>query len=336
MGFSMDQLQISVVVSVYNEEEMIGLFWNELSAEIGRNDIPWNFEVIFVNDGSTDNTASLLDELSAKNKNVKVIHFSRNFGHECTMLAGIDHAGGDAVICMDSDLQHPPSCLKDMIRAFSEGAEVVTMKRVSNGNKAFGANITSRIFYRLINSLSDYKFEPHASDFFLVSARVAKIIARQYPERTRFLRGLIQSVGFRQASLEYSSPERAAGKSKYSLSRLFFLSFSAIASFSHIPLRLGLGIGLIFGFISFLIGAYSIAMHFLGSPMSGYTTIVVLLSFGFALMFVVMGIIGEYIGYLFSEAKKRPLFIIDRVSVHKDHARIADRVEKKEKLSGPD
>lgn len=332
----MDQLYISLVVSVYNEEEMIRLFWNQLSGEIGRKEMPCKFEVIFVNDGSTDNSASLLDELAAGNKNVKVIHFSRNFGHECTMLAGIDHAGGDAVICMDSDLQHPPSCLKDMIRAFSDGAGVVTMKRVSSENKAFGGNIASRMFYRLINSLSDYKFEPNASDFFLISARVAEIIARQYPERTRFLRGLIQSVGFRQVSLEYSSPERAAGKSKYSLSRLFFLSFSAIASFSHIPLRLGLGIGLIFGLLSFLIGAYSIVMHFLGNPMSGYTTIVVLLSFGFALMFVVMGIIGEYIGYLFSEVKKRPLFIIDRISGHKDHAGTIDRNKMKEKLSGPE
>jgi polyisoprenyl-phosphate glycosyltransferase len=327
----MDQIQVTIVVSVYNEEEVINLFWNELSKAIHQADLPAKFEVIFVNDGSTDNTASMLDELSAGNENVKVIHFSRNFGHECTMLAGITHAGGDAVICMDSDLQHPPSCLKDMIRAFSEGAGVVTMKRVSSENKAFFAKFTSRMFYRLINSLSDYKFEPDASDFFLVSARVAEVITRQYPERTRFLRGLIQSVGFRQVSLEYSSPERPAGSSKYSLSRLFFLSFSAIASFSNIPLRLGLGIGLIFGLISFLIGAYSIARHFLGSPMSGYTTIVVLLSFGFALMFVVMGIIGQYIGYLFSEVKKRPLFIIERVSGIKDHARVTDQDTMKQK-----
>jgi polyisoprenyl-phosphate glycosyltransferase len=316
----MDSISYSIVVSVYNEEEMIGLFWEDLSRIIENEENSGKYEVIFVNDGSTDTTPMLLDEISSKVSNVRVIHFSRNFGHESTMLAGISHSGGDAVICMDSDLQHPPSCIGEMISAFEGGAEVVTMKRVSRENEGFITRFTSRMFYNLINSLSKYRFEPNASDFFLLSSRVAGIIAREYPERTRFLRGLVQSVGFRQATLEYNSPERAAGKSKYSLSRLFLLSFSAIASFSHIPLRLGLGVGLVFGLISFLIGAYSIAMHFLGSPMSGYTTIVVLLSFGFALMFIVMGIIGEYIGYLFNEMKNRPLFIIERITEHKSRA----------------
>ena len=314
----MYHVNVSIVVSVYNEEEMIGLFWEDLNKVIINNkDLFQNWEVLFLNDGSTDNSALLLDEISAGDKNVKVIHLSRNFGHEAAMYAGISHARGDAVICMDSDLQHPPACLINMIEEYNRGVEVITMKRKHSEDEGLMKKIASQIFYRIINRLSDSTFEPNASDFFLVSKRVAGIVVEQYGERTRFLRGLIQTVGFRKTSLDYISPKRPAGKSKYSISYLFFLSLSAIASFSHIPLRLGLGIGVLFGLFSFIVGAYSLIMYFLGDPLSGYTTIVLLVSFGFSLLFIIIGIIGEYIGYIFSEVKKRPLFIIDRISEQK-------------------
>jgi len=314
----MYHVNVSIVVSVFNEEEMIGLFWEDLNKVIINNkDLFQNWEVLFLNDGSTDNSALLLDEISAGDKNVKVIHLSRNFGHEAAMYAGISHARGDAVICMDSDLQHPPACLINMIEEYNRGVEVITMKRKHIEDEGFMKKIASQIFYRIINRLSDSTFEPNASDFFLVSKRVAGIVVEQYGERTRFLRGLIQTVGFRKTSLDYISPKRPAGKSKYSISYLFFLSLSAIASFSHIPLRLGLGIGVLFGLFSFIVGAYSLIMYFLGDPLSGYTTIVLLVSFGFSLLFIIIGIIGEYIGYIFSEVKNRPLFIIDRISEQK-------------------
>jgi polyisoprenyl-phosphate glycosyltransferase len=311
----MYHVNVSIVVSVYNEEEMIRLFWEDLNKVTCSNkDLFQNREVLFINDGSTDNSALLLDEISAGDSNVTVIHLSRNFGHEAAMYAGISYARGDAVICMDSDLQHPPSCLINMIEEFNRGVEVVTMKRKHGEDEGFIKRFASQIFYRIINGLSDSTFEPNASDFFLISKRVAGIVVEQYGERTRFLRGLIQTVGFKKTSLDYVSPGRQAGTSKYPISRLFFLSLSAIASFSHIPLRLGLGIGVLFGLFSFIIGAYSLVMHFFGDPWSGYTTIVVLLSLGFSLLFIIIGIIGEYIGYLFNEVKQRPLFITDRIS----------------------
>ncbi len=314
----MYHINISIVVSVYNEEEMIRIFWEDLNNVIRSNkELFQNREVLFINDGSTDNSALLLDEISAGDNSVTVIHLSRNFGHEAAMYAGISYARGDAVICMDSDLQHPPECLINMIEEFNRGFEVVTMKRKHGEAEGIMKKFASKIFYRIINGLSDSKFEPNASDFFLISKRVAGIVVEQYGERTRFLRGLIQTVGFKKTSLDYVSPGRQAGKSKYPFSRLFFLSLSAIASFSHIPLRLGLAIGVLFGLFSFIIGAYSLVMHFLGNPWSGYTTIVVLLSFGFSLIFIITGIIGEYIGYLFNEVKQRPLFIIDRISEKK-------------------
>jgi polyisoprenyl-phosphate glycosyltransferase len=312
---AMDHVDLSIVVSVYNEDEVIGIFWKELSSEIKRNhDFFENHEVIFVNDGSTDKTGVLLDDISASGQNIRVLHFSRNFGHEAAMLAGIEHASGDAIICMDSDLQHPPSYLTEMFTMYKQGYEIVNMKRIDRGDGKFLMNLCSKSFYRILNRLSGSNFEPDASDFFLISGRVAKIIFEQYGERTRFFRGLIQNVGFKKTSIEYVSPRRPAGNSKYSITRLFFLSFSAIASFSHIPLRLGLGIGILFGLFSFIVGIYSIIMYFSGDTVSGYTTLVVLLSFGFSLLFIVIGIIGEYIGYIFTEVKKRPMFIIDRIT----------------------
>jgi polyisoprenyl-phosphate glycosyltransferase len=317
----MCHVNVSIVVSVYNEEEMIGLFWEDLNKVIMNNkDLFQNWEVLFLNDGSSDNSALLLDEISAGDKNVKVVHLSRNFGHEAAMYAGISHARGDAVILMDSDLQHPPACLIKMIGEFNRGVELITMNRKYEENDGFMKNLASQIFYLILNRLSDSTFEPNASDFFLVSKRVAGIVVAHYGERTRFLRGLIQTVGFRKTSLDYVSPRRPAGKSKYSISHLFFLSLSALASFSHLPLRLGLGIGVLFGLFSFIVGSYSLIMYFLGDPISGYTTIVVLVSFGFSLLFIIIGIIGEYIGYIFSEVKKRPLFIVDRISEQKSAA----------------
>lgn len=308
----MSQL-ISVVVSVYNEQESLFLFWDAIKYLLQPEGQETRYEIVFVNDGSTDASASILDSLVLQSDCVRVVHFSRNFGHEAAMLAGICHAKGDAVICMDSDLQHPPTILPDMVARFSQGDEVVTMVCNRRADGGLRKRITSKFFYWIINKLSDGQFEPNASDFFLISKRVAQIVTTSYPERTRFLRGLIQSVGFQKSTIEFEAPARVAGKSKYSLTKLFFFSLSAIASFSHVPLRLGVALGFIFGMLSLLVGFYSLVMKFLGEPFSGYTTLVVLLSFGFSLLFIVVGIIGEYLGYIFNEVKHRPPYIVDRV-----------------------
>ncbi len=308
------QKKISVVVSVYNEEDVVVSFWSELSRVIKQqNKLGFGFEVIFVNDGSSDKTPDLLNGIASGTQAAKVIHFSRNFGHEAAMLAGIEHAAGDAVICMDSDLQHPPSEIPLMTERFTEGSEIVTMTRDHRSGGGWMRKLGSTVFYRAINLLSKGDFEPMASDFFLISKRVAGLIVNNYREKTRFLRGLVQSVGFKKSSLTYIAPRREAGKSKYSFFRLFLLSLSAIATFSHMPLRLGLGLGVLFGGFSMAVGIYSIIMKFAGQPFSGYTTIVLLMSFGFAMLFIVIGIIGEYIGYIFTEVKNRPVYIIDRI-----------------------
>ncbi|MDX9769620.1 MAG: glycosyltransferase family 2 protein [Tenuifilaceae bacterium] len=306
----------SVIVSVYNEEPVIPLFWDELSNTL-QHLKGYTFEVIFVNDGSSDKSDELIDHIVNANQNTKAIHFSKNFGHEAAMLAGLENAQGDFVICMDSDLQHPPSCIEQMVGKASEGYEVVTMVRNHRADGGLRKRLTSGLFYWIFNKLSHGQIEPNVSDFFMISKRVAGVVTSKYPERTRFLRGLIQSVGFKKASIPFVAPNRAAGHSKYSLTRLFFFSLSAIATFSHIPLRLGLAIGLLFGGFSFVVAIYSVVMKFLGEPFSGYTTIVVLISLGFSLLFIVIGIIGEYIGYIFNEVKGRPTYIIDRINEQK-------------------
>ena len=211
--------KLSLVISVYNEEAVLEKFYNafcniEQDLKYGGN------ELIFVNDGSTDASMNILEVIAQQNKNVRVISFSRNFGHEAAMIAGIDHAAGDVIICMDADLQHPLECIAPIMAKFEEGYEVISMVRTSNKSAGAIKNFTSRAFYRVINALSDQvKLEENASDFFAISSRVADVLRTNYREKTRFLRGYVQSVGFRKTTLEYTAAERAGGASHYTLKK---------------------------------------------------------------------------------------------------------------------
>jgi glycosyltransferase involved in cell wall biosynthesis len=300
---------LSVVVSVYNEEKSLEIFWNETERHLRELDV--KYEVIFVNDGSNDRSKDILRKISLNNKNIKVISFSKNFGHEAAMIAGIDYSRGDAVICMDADLQHPPSKIGEMAQKCREGYEVVTMMRKANEDADLIKKATSYLFYRILNMLSVVQLEPNASDFFLVSRKVANVIKDGFLERARFLRGLIQVVGFRMTSIEFSSSRRVAGETKYSLWKLFVFSVTAIVAFSNIPLRLGIFFGVLVGFLSIMVGVYSVVMKAMGYVITGYTTIVVLISFLMAVQFFILGIIGEYIGFIFNESKKRPIYIVE-------------------------
>lgn len=301
---------LSLVVSVYNEEAVLHMFFDAFLAF--QKNIPWNVELIFANDGSSDRSREILDEIAAANPFVKVIHFSRNFGHEAAMIAGIDHATGDGIICMDADLQHPLECIPGIIEKFEEGYEVISMVRTANKSAGTIKNITSSAFYKLINALSEQaKFEENASDFFALSNRVAKVLKENYREKSRFLRGYVQSVGFKKTTLEYEAAERAGGVSHYSLKKLLKFSISTIVTFSDLPLKLGIYAGLCCSLLGFITLIYTI-FTFHGAP-SGYATIVTLISFLFAALFIVIGIIGEYIAILFAEMKDRPIYIIDEI-----------------------
>lgn len=305
--------KISIVVSIYNEEEVLPNFLSEVEKTVSS--LKVRAELVFVNDGSVD--GSLLKLKSWKEQSsidVKIISFSRNFGHEAAMICGIDHATGDAVVCMDSDLQHPPQLLGEMLESYQNGNEIVTMIRQKREDNSWIKNWFSRRFYGLINRLSEYQLDESASDFFLISKSVAEVLRNDFRERNRFLRGFIQIIGFSKTSLQYVAPKRPAGQSKYSFFRLLKLSANAIISFSKMPLYLGIYIGLLFAFFSLALGVYTIWQFVFGStPPSGYTTIVLFISLSFSVLFILIGIIGTYVGYIFEENKRRPIYIIKNI-----------------------
>ena len=303
--------KLSVVVSVYNEEKALREFYKETNKILEQiKNSGWEHELIFVNDGSADNSLSILEELAKEDHDVKLISFSRNFGHEAAMIAGIDHSTGDGIICMDADLQHPPECIPKIIEKFDAGYEVINMVRTKNESAGLIKNITSSGFYWLINHISDVHFEPNASDFFAISRHVAQVLTDNYREKVRFLRGYVQNVGFKKTNIEYEARARVAGESKYSIKKLFIFSINTILCFSNMPLKLGIYAGVFSAALGVLVMVYTLCTR-QGAP-SGYATIVVLLCFMFAMMFLLIGIIGEYIAILFTELKDRPVYIVEK------------------------
>lgn len=309
--------KISIIVSVYNEEAALDRFYK--AAKPIFDHLSWDYELLFVNDGSTDRSMAILREFAKDDTKVKVMTFSRNFGHEAAMLAGLDHASGDALVCMDSDLQHPPECVAQIIEKLEEGYEVINMVRTQNKSAGFLKNITSDGFYKVINTISDVKLLANASDFFAITDQAAQVLRENYREKVRFLRGYVQNIGFNKTNIEYEARPRVAGESKYSIKKLFKFSVNTILCFSDLPLKLGIYSGIFVGFIGLLVminTIYDWAMQ--GTP-SGYATIVVLMCFMFAMLFVVVGIIGEYIAILFMELKDRPIYIVKDRQNMEDH-----------------
>ena len=299
---------LSIVVSVYNEAEVVDTFHENIHHVLQSNDL--EYELIFVNDGSSDSSQAILDRLAGRNKNIRLLQFSRNFGHEAAMIAGIDYAVGEAIICMDADMQHPPLKIPEIYNRYKNGdVDIINMVRIEKEK-----NIKSKLFYFFINKISPLRLEPNASDFFLISARVAKILRNDYRERVRFLRGFIQIIGFNKATIQFELEARKAGESKYPIRKLLSLSVTAVATLSKLPLKAGIYIGFISALFSIALVMYSIFMKFIDQPVPGYTTIVVFMGIMFSMQFFILGIIGEYIGFLFDEQKGRPLYIVDKLT----------------------
>lgn len=303
--------KISVVVSVYNEELSLREFY-ETTIPILEN-VTWDYELIFVNDGSADGSIHLLRQFAQENKKVKVVDFSRNFGHEAAMIAGIDHAEGDGIVCMDADLQHPPESIPEIIGRFEEGYEVISMIRTKNADAGPVKRLTSSIFYRVLNAMSPVKFENNSSDFFALAKCVADVLRKDYREKIRYLRGYVQSVGFRKTTLEFEARSRVAGESKYSLRKLLNFSINALCSFSDMPLKLGVYSGCFVALMGVILMIFTIVNKFVNGTPAGYATIIVALCFMFAVTLIVIGIIGEYIAILFAETKDRPIYIVREV-----------------------
>lgn len=304
---------ISIVIPVFNEEPILEIVWESIKNTLSYNN--FDAEVIFVDDGSTDSSLKILGNLKENEPDtLKIISFTKNFGHESAMIAGIDHATGDCIICMDADMQHPPELIPKMVEKYNEGFHIVNMIREKREDNSWLKNKFSTFFYRFINRLSEYELHENASDFFLISKTVAQTLRTNFRERNRFLRGFIQIIGFEKTTISFVAPKRIGGESKYSFLKLLKLSVNAVVSFSKTPLYLGIYIGMIFALFSVILAVYSIYVYFFGNtPPSGYTTLVLFMSISFTLLFFLVGIIGIYVGYNFDENKQRPLYIIKKI-----------------------
>ncbi len=296
---------ISIVIPVFNEEDNVRNIYQKVKEQLA----DFNYEFIFVNDGSLDNTEKTLNNLISHDKKVKLINLSKNFGHQIAITCGLDYAEGDAAIIMDADMQDPPALIPKMIIKWKKKYDVVYGIRVSrNEDNLFKKNI-AHIFYGLLNLLSGTKIPANVGDFRLISKRVI-LTLRETREYQRFLRGIIAWVGFKQTGVEFVRPNRYAGKSKYTPIKMFKLALDAIFSFSYFPLRIAslLGLATALGAIVFIF--YTLYLQTGGTTVKGWSSTIVIMLFLGSIQLTAIGIIGEYLGRIYEEVKKRPLYII--------------------------
>jgi glycosyltransferase involved in cell wall biosynthesis len=298
---------ISIVVPAYNEEACLPLLIDELSGIL--KEMPYRYELIIVDDGSSDNTFGIVREYSGKLPFVKGISLSRNMGHQSALDCGLNHARGDAVISMDADLQHPPALIPELIRKWEEGYDIVSTSKTPHENVPFLYSFFSRIFYRIFNRFSQIKLTPDGSDFRLLSRRSLKAVLSM-KEYHKFYRGMVQFVGFRSTAIEFQVQKRAAGNRKYTFRKSLRLASDGLVSFSEFGLKIPFFLGIIV--IAFITGylLYNLAgfLFFDFTFERGWTSIMVMIILSMGLQFLFIGMLGLYIGKIFIETKKRPVY----------------------------
>lgn len=303
---------VSVVISAYNEGESVNELHKELSKVMKALPLK-DYELIFVDDGSSDDTYAKCQKLQSKDKHVKIVHLRRNFGHEIAMTAGMDHAKGEAVVFMDADLQHPPFYIKEMVKYWQEGTDIVLTKRVENQATSKFYDFCAAAFYKILNFLSDTKIPAKTPDFRLIDRSYIDFL-KKFNEHDRLFRGLLSWAmpNDKVKVIDFVAPDRFAGVSKYNFRKSLALAFNSIVQFSTKPLRMSIYLGLITAFISGILGLYVIVEHFvLKNPTPGYATIMTTVIFLGSIQLIVLGIIGEYIGKIHMEVKGRPLYIAE-------------------------
>jgi len=305
---------LSVVAPVFNEAECLPEFFRRMLAVLDA--LPMRAELIFVDDGSTDTSPAALSELARTDERVQIVSLSRNFGHQVAVSAGLDHTAGDAVVVIDSDLQDPPELIPRLVEEWEGGSEVVhAVRTMRHGETRFKTWTASR-FYRLIKGWTDLDIQVDAGDFRLLGRRAVDAI-RAMPEQFRFLRGMAAWVGFRQSVVPYERDSRFAGATKYPLKRMLRLASTALTSFSFVPLQLASIFGFVISAITALAVPVVIVLRVLGvMGLGGQTTVLLAVMFFGGVQLVVLGIIGEYLGRIAIEVKRRPLYLVDRIECH--------------------
>ncbi len=296
---------LSVVAPVYNEEDLLEEFYGRVCAALDGLD----FELVLVDDGSTDGSTALLARLASVDPRVRVVYLSRNFGHQTALTAGLDHARGDAVVMLDADLQDPPELIPRMLDHWRTGCDVVYAVREEREGESRFKLVTASWFYRLFDKLAQVELQHNAGDFRLLDRKPLDALLAMR-ERSRFLRGMTVWVGYRQAAVPYKRDPRHAGETKYTLSKMIRFSLDALSSFSHRPLQLATLLGFMISTLAFVAIPVVVALRLVGSYLPGFGTVTIAVLLLGGIQLIAIGIIGEYVGRIYDEVKGRPLYLV--------------------------
>ncbi len=303
-----NKVECSVVVPVYNEEQVVAETYKRLKNVMDTTGL--SYEIIFVNDGSRDKTVQIIEDICSKDTHIKLIDFSRNFGHQIAITAGMDFSCGDAVVVIDADLQDPPQVIPRMLEKWKQGYDVVYGKRIKREGETVFKQLTSKVFYRILSSLTDIDIPVDTGDFRLIDRKVCDAL-KKVNERNRYIRGLISWLGFRQTGVEFERKERFAGKTKYPFRKMLHFAADALTSFSYEPLKVASYTGFLLSFFTFFYLVYVIYLGlFTARTVQGWASTLAVSLFFNGVILMILGITGEYIGRIYDEAKGRPLYII--------------------------
>ena len=305
--------ELSIIIPIYNEEANIPPLYERLKKVISS--ITYSHEFIFINDGSRDRSIELIRDLAAKDSTVKYINFSRNFGHQIAVTAGLDNTKGEAVVIIDADLQDPPELIAEMYAKMKEGFQVVYAKRRSRTGESFLKKYTAKKFYRILARITSISIPVDTGDFRIMDKRVVEVL-RHMPEQQKFLRGQISWIGFNQTYVEYDRSERNAGDTGYTYKKMIRFALDGITSFSNLPLKFATAIGFFVSIVAFLVSLYALYSRFISkSYVPGWTSLMLAVLFIGGVQLICIGIIGEYISRLSANVRNRPLYIMSDTNI---------------------
>ncbi|NVO31600.1 glycosyltransferase family 2 protein [Hymenobacter lapidiphilus] len=303
-------MDLSVIIPIYNEEANIPALYERLCGVLDPMALPGSYEFIFINDGSRDKSLILIQNLAARDERVRYVDFSRNFGHQIAVTAGLDRTTGEAVVIIDADLQDPPELIPALYQKLTEGYEVVYARRRSRQGESAAKKLTARLFYRLLASITNISIPVDTGDFRVVSRKVVEAL-RQMPEQNKFIRGQISWIGYRQTYLEYDRAERAGGATGYTYRKMLRLALDGITAFSDVPLKMATVSGFVVSGLAFVVMLYTLyARLFSHDYQPGWASLMVSILFLGGVQLISVGIIGEYISRLSANVRQRPLYIV--------------------------
>jgi polyisoprenyl-phosphate glycosyltransferase len=310
---------LSIIVPIYNEEDNIKPLFERLNKVVSQ--LNADVEYIFVNDGSKDKSMLLLKELTTANPNVKYIDFSRNFGHQVAVTAGLDHCRGKAVVIIDADLQDPPELINDLYNKWKEGYQVVYAKRRAREGEGFAKKFTAKLFYRILKRITSINIPVDTGDFRLIDRKIVEVL-KQMPEQQKFLRGQISWIGFKQTYVEYDRDARYAGKTGYTYKKMIRFALDGITSYSNLPLKFATVTGFFVSGITFLLIIYALYSRFISKNyVPGWTSLMLAVVFIGGVQLISIGIIGEYISRLSANVRNRPLYIVNDTNLQPEDPR---------------